>query len=437
MIAIDARWPHRQTLIQSGPVARSRGRDVDWRRLCSSLQVAFGYIKQMTTNLTQERSDFAQQRRARTRRFAYRAFQIIFLLHVYLAWRLLPDLPIGRELQLLAGLGLALSSLLIPFGTLGRVFFVNQIVIDRLTWAGGLSMGWASSLLVFTLMRDLAMLVLGLQVWRQESAVFVLGLSIIVTMIGFFNARRVAKVVHVSIPLHRLPTELVGFTIVQVSDLHVGSTIRRNYVQAIVGRVNELTPDVIVLTGDIVDGYVAQLAGEVEPLAGLRARHGSYLVTGNHEYYHGAAEWISAFRRLGLHPLLNQHVVLNHNGAEIVIAGINDFSANKSAHDHVSDPTAALAESPIGAPKIMLAHQPRSGPAAEAAGSDLQLSGHTHGGQFWPWNYFVRLQQPYVAGLYRLGAMWIYTIRGTGYWGPPKRFGTPSEITLITLSRAA
>jgi hypothetical protein len=313
---------------------------------------------------------------------------------------------------------------------------VNQVVIDRLTWAGALTMGWASSLLVFTIMRDVVMIVPNVGAWRQESAVVVLGLSIIVTMIGFFNARRVARVVHVTIPLDHLPSELEGFTIVQISDLHIGSTIRRKYVQAVVERVNKINPDVIALTGDIVDGYVAHLAGEAAPLAALRARHGAFLVTGNHEYYHGAEEWIIAFRGLGLHPLINSHVVLDHNGAHLVIAGINDFSANSSAHHHVSDPQAALLESPEGAPKILLAHQPRSAAAAEAAGCDLQLSGHTHGGQFWPWNHFVRLQQPYVAGLHRLGRMWVYTSRGTGYWGPPKRFGAPSEITLITLSQA-
>lgn len=411
-------------------------RNVDWRQLDPPTQVEIGHIKQMATDQVQGAPNFAQLRRAGTRRFTFRAFQIIFLLHLYLGWRLLPDLPIDRELQLLGGVGLALSSLLIPFGTLSRVFFVNQTVIDRLTWAGGLTMGWASSLLVFTIIRDFAMILLNLWTWKEESAVFVLGLSIIVTMVGFFNARRVAKVVHVTIPLDHLPSALEGFTIAQISDLHISSTIRRNYVQAVVERVNTLNPDVIALTGDTVDGYVAQLAGEAAPLAGLCARHGAYLVTGNHEYYNGADEWIATFRRLGLHPLMNAHVVLNHNGTNLVIAGINDFSANKSTHHHVSDPQAALFDSPEGVPRILLAHQPRSALAVEAAGSDLQLSGHTHGGQFWPWNYFVRLQQPYTAGLHRLGRMWVYTSRGTGYWGPPKRLGAPSEITLIKLSQA-
>jgi len=390
----------------------------------------------MATDQAQDTSDFAHRRRAGTRRFAIRAFQIIFLLHLYLAWRLLPDLPLDRPWQFLGGAGLVLSSLLIPFGTLSRVFFVNHTVIDRLTWAGGLTMGWASSLLVFTIIRDLAMLLPDLAGWKQESAVAVLGLATVVTMVGFFNARRVAKVVRVTIPLRHLPPALAGFTIAQVSDLHIGSTIRRGFVQAVVRRVNQLNPDVVALTGDIVDGYPAQLGDEAAPLAGLSARHGVYLVTGNHEYYHGADEWITTFRRLGLLPLLNEHVVLRHNGAELVIAGINDFSANNSPHGHVSDAKAALLESPEGAPKIMLAHQPRSAGQVEAASADLQLSGHTHGGQFWPWNFFVRLQQPYVAGLHRLGGMWVYTSRGTGYWGPPKRFGAPSEITLITLSQA-
>jgi len=390
----------------------------------------------MATDHVQDASDFAQLRRGSTRRFTFRAFQIIFLLHLYLGWRLLPDLPIDQGMQLLGGAGLALSSLLIPFGTLSRVFFQNQTVIDRLTWAGSLTMGWASSLLVFTIIRDFALLVFDLWTWKAESAVFVLGLTTIVTMIGFFNARRLAKVVYVTIPLDDLPAALDGFTIVQISDLHIGSTIRRDFVQPVVDRANKLNPDVIALTGDIVDGYVDQLAGEVAPLAGLRARHGVYLVTGNHEYYHGADAWIAAFRRLGLLPLMNEHAVLEHNGAALVVAGINDFSANNSTHHHVSDPRAALFECPDGAPKILLAHQPRSASAVQAAGADLQLSGHTHGGQFWPWNYFVRLQQPYIAGLHRLGRMWVYTSRGTGYWGPPKRFGAPSEITLITLSRA-
>lgn len=189
----------------------------------------------------------------------------------------------------------------------------------------------------------------------------------------------------------------------------------------------------MAITGDLVDGTVHDLAAHTEPLAGLRSRHGTYVVTGNHEYYSGAHAWIRELRRLGARVLLNEHVMLDHDGAALAVAGVTDYSAHHFDPAHRSDPHAALRGAPSAATKVLLAHQPRSAGSAHAAGYHLQLSGHTHGGQFWPWNFFVRLQQPFIAGLNRLGDMWIYINRGTGYWGPPMRFGIPSEITRITL----
>jgi predicted MPP superfamily phosphohydrolase len=142
---------------------------------------------------------------------------------------------------------------------------------------------------------------------------------------------------------------------------------------------------------------------------------------------------VAELRRLGLVPLMNEHVVLSHAGERIVVAGVTDWSAHHFEPGERSDPAAALAHAPPAALKLLLAHQPRSAFAAEPAGFDLQLSGHTHGGQFWPWNYFVRLQQPFTAGLRKLGRLWVYTSRGTGYWGPPKRLWAPSEITRLRL----
>ncbi|MFT3736800.1 MAG: hypothetical protein QM776_17615 [Rhodocyclaceae bacterium] len=185
-----------------------------------------------------------------------------------------------------------------------------------------------------------------------------------------------------------------------------------------------------------MDGRVSDLREHVSPLATLQARHGSYFVTGNHEYYSGAHEWIAELRRLGLRVLLNEHVQLDHDGAGIVLAGVTDYSAGAFDPAHRSDARAAIAGAPADVPRILLAHQPRSANAAAAAGFDLQLSGHTHGGQFWPWNLFVPLQQPFTAGLHRLQDLWIYVSRGTGYWGPPKRFGAPSEITCLRLVAA-
>jgi predicted MPP superfamily phosphohydrolase len=172
----------------------------------------------------------------------------------------------------------------------------------------------------------------------------------------------------------------------------------------------------------------------VAPLAGLRSRHGTFFVTGNHEYYSGAQAWIAELRRLEVKVLLNEHAVLRHEGKEVVVAGVTDHSAHDFDSGHRSDPAASVSGAPTGASlRLLLAHQPRSALAAVGLGFHLQLSGHTHGGQFWPWNHFVRLQQPFTAGLHRLRDLWVYTSRGTGYWGPPKRFGAPSEITHLRM----
>jgi len=298
---------------------------------------------------------------------------------------------------------------------------------------------------VLTLLRDLllvpALLLMtsaSLQKLQSFSAVLVLGLGTLATVAGFVAARRRARVIEVDVPVRDLPPALHGFSIAQISDLHVSTTIRRPYVDRVVDAVNALKPDVIALTGDFVDGPVRELAPHTAPLRRLSAPHGSFFVTGNHEYYSGAQAWTAEFRRLGLRVLLNEHALIEHKGAMLIIAGVTDLSAHHFDPAQRSDPRTALAGAPIGAAaKILLAHQPRSAPAAAEAGFDLQLSGHTHGGQFWPWNLFVRFQQPFTAGLNRLNALWVYVSRGTGYWGIPNRFGAPSEITRLRLVPAS
>lgn len=373
----------------------------------------------------------------RFRRFALRVLIIFAPAHLYVGWTLLPELPVNFSAQVLGGVLLVVSTFLIPYGTLARLFFRDPAVVDRLVWAGALTMGLLSSVLVFSLLRDIAMFVPGLRPWRAESALLVLALSVLITLAGFVNARRVAKVVRVTVPLDNLPDALEGLTIAQISDMHVGPTIKGDYVRRVVERVNALDPDIIAITGDVVDGTVEHLLEDTRPLSNLQARYGAYVVTGNHEYYSGADAWMDVFETLGVRPLRNEHVVIEHRGAKLVLGGVNDYSATIVTPEEGSDPVAALAGSPVEAHKILLAHQPRSAAAAAKAGFDLQLSGHTHGGQFWPWGHFVRMQQPFTAGLHKLGNLWVYTSRGTGYWGPPKRFCAPSEITLITLSRAA
>jgi len=376
-----------------------------------------------------------------------RMFLVLIILHAYIGARLLPDLPFGLAGLLVGGAWLVGSAVLIPFGWGARRAAAGGPPAWRM-WAGLLAMGAFSSLFVLTFLRDVALLgatlvhaafpgAIALDAVVHATAIAVPLLAVLLTAIGYANARRVAAVRRVDVPIDTLPDALHGFTIAQITDVHVGPTIRRDHVEAIVDVVNALDADLVAVTGDLVDGSVRQLAAHVAPLARLASRHGSYFVTGNHEYYSGVDAWVGELRRLGLRVLLNEHVVIEHEGDRIVVAGVTDPSAHHFDPAHRSDPHSALAGAPADAPlRLLLAHQPRSAFAAAAAGFHLQLSGHTHGGQFLPWNFFVRLQQPFTAGLRRLGALWVYTSRGTGYWGPPKRLGAPSEITCLRLVRA-
>lgn len=376
--------------------------------------------------------------------FFLRLLALGVLAHAYVGARLIPDADLAASASAAAILLLTLSCVLIPLGMLARSS-VHPPWADRIAWVGLIAMGLFSSLFVLTVLRDALLLALwsidlstGLGLpWaalRRLGALMVATLALTATLVGFYNARRRARVVTVDVPIDGLSADLDGFSIVQISDIHVGPTIKRRYVQAIVDAVNDLTPDLIAITGDVVDGSVAQLATQASPLGHLRAPFGVYLVTGNHEYYSGAAPWVAQFRRMGLRVLMNEHVVIHPAGLPMVVAGVTDYNADAFDPQQRSNPEAALAGAPTEAlPKILLAHQPRSAAAAAPLGYTLQLSGHTHGGQFFPWGFFVRLQQPFTAGLHRLDGMWIYVSRGTGYWGPPKRLGAPSEITRLRL----
>ena len=249
------------------------------------------------------------------------------------------------------------------------------------------------------------------------------------------SVRKPVEVRSVSVRLDRLPRAQDGFRIVQLTDIHVGPTIGRTFIDEIVARTNALAPDLIAITGDLVDGTVSQLAPAIEPLARLRAPHGVYFVTGNHEYFSNAEAWVSELNRLGIRVLRNERVSIDNGGVGFDLAGVDDPSAVH--YGGLSSKEAlgrALADRDPGRELVLLAHQPRTLLDADSFGVGLQLSGHTHGGQMWPFNFVVGLQQPFVAGLHRRGGAQIYVSRGTGYWGPPMRLGAPAEITEIRLA---
>jgi predicted MPP superfamily phosphohydrolase len=355
------------------------------------------------------------------------------LLHLYAGVRLLGHAELeARPLALACG-ALALLALA-PFGVLSAMRARRLPLATAVHWIGFTAIGLSSLLIVLVLAADL----LVVRSWGFDARAVsagILGGAVLLTALGTWRARR-PRVVRVTVPIAGLPQDLEGFRIVQLSDLHVGATIKGPFVRAVVDAVNALDPDVVALTGDVADGRVAALRAEVAPLADLRARYGKFFVSGNHDYYWDPVGWHREIERLGFSVLTNSHRLLERGRGRLLLAGVTDRSASHRVPGHESNPLAALAGAPESDVKVLLAHQPGSAFAARAAGFDLQLSGHTHGGQYFPVTLLVRLFQPFVAGLHRLEEMWLYVSRGTGYWGPPIRLGAPSEITQIELSRA-
>jgi len=247
---------------------------------------------------------------------------------------------------------------------------------------------------------------------------------------GAINVARGFDVRRVRVPLAKLPKSASGYSIVQITDMHVGPTIGRGFVEGVVRQTNALRPDMIVITGDLVDGSVEQLRELVEPLRDLRAKDGVFFVTGNHEYYSGADAWIAHITTLGIRVLRNERVDVR---GLFDLAGVDDSSSARMLPGHGQDVAKAMEGRDASRAVVLLAHQPKAVREARRAGVDLQLSGHVHGGQLIPFNWLARIDQPFIAGLYRLDETWVYVSTGTGYWGPPMRVGPGAEITRIEL----
>jgi predicted MPP superfamily phosphohydrolase len=252
---------------------------------------------------------------------------------------------------------------------------------------------------------------------------------------GYWEAMRVPRIRRVEVRLPRLGAGLDGTKLVLITDTHYGPLDRARWSAGVVRALNALEPDLVCHTGDIADGTPNQRHAQAEPLRDVRATLGRTYVTGNHEYFGDAPGWLDHMQELGWEPLHNRHIVVERDGARLVIAGVDDYTAASSGRPgHRADHAAALDGVEPHLPVILLAHQPKQIGAAVAAGVDLQLSGHTHGGQIWPFHLLVRTDQPVLHGLSRHGnRTQLYTSRGTGFWGPPLRVFAPSEISLLVL----
>ena len=312
---------------------------------------------------------------------------------------------------------------------------------DGASRAGDVLLGVAWVLFAWSLIGDVLRVALsaaGVAPSGRVVAVSVAAVSAVLLAWGFFEAMRVPRVKEVRVALPRLGAGLEGTRVVLLTDTHYGPIDRASWSRKVTQVVNTLDADIVCHTGDIADGTVTQRREQAAPLADIDARLARVYVTGNHEYFGDALGWLGHMRDLGWEPLHNHHIVVERGGDRLVLAGIDDATAHHSGHPgHRADLGAALTGADPSLPVLLLAHQPKQIPMAEAAGVDLQLSGHTHGGQIWPFNLLVRLDQPAVAGLTRrTERTQLYTSRGTGFWGPPFRIFAPSEITLLTLTRS-
>ena len=376
---------------------------------------------------------------------------ILAMSHAYLFWRIGHYLNLSpSERRILAAIlgGLALLALVslpltralphqaaslvawIVFPWLGILLIaITVMAIADLTWL--VIRWWPSPSLHDPERRRVVRLAVG---WTA------LGSAGVLSGFAGWRGMRPVSVKSLSIVLDRLPASLDGLKLVQITDIHVGPMIHGPWLERVVKAVNALNPDVIAVTGDLVDGSVAELSSHVAPLAGLSAPLGTYFVSGNHEYFSDADAWCAHLTGLGLRVLRNERTTLRRSDSSdgVDLAGVDDWHSHRYP-GHGADIAKALDGRDTSQAVILLAHQPAAIEEAALHGVDLQLSGHTHGGQIWPFNALVRLQQPYVEGLYRHTGSntQIYVSPGTGFWGPPMRLGTTAEITLITLRRGS
>lgn len=339
------------------------------------------------------------------------------------------------------------SALVAGVCSLGGVLLVAHPIVERAlrprwsrltAWPAYVWMGVTFYLLLGLWASDLLLALSGANGIGIERlrASLVGGVTAAIVPAAMHSALRTPRVRRLEIGLARWPAALDGYRIVQISDIHIGALLRRAFATRVVERCNALAPDLVAVTGDLVDGNVRQLASEVEPFRSLRARDGVFFVTGNHEYFSGAARWTEKLDELGMRVLANDSVSVGSGEARFRLAGVNDLSAGRGERGERHDLPRALEEWDRASPLVLLAHHPRTFEEASTEGVDLQLSGHTHGGQLWPFGFLVRLQTPRVGGLYRQGASQLYVSLGTGFWGPPMRVLAPSEVTEIVLRSA-
>ena len=367
---------------------------------------------------------------------------ITAIIALYVIWRFVRPLSVGRA----GKIGLGVLLLLIAEHHLVTRTFFGSMASPEVPGQVLVVLGWAFASLILLALLLLTRDLVGIVVWalRGRTGRVLLGgsrlgialglISTGLSAVGVWQAIRVPDVKTMEIVLPRLPAELDGLSIVQLTDLHASRLLQAPWLQAVVDKTNALKPDLIMITGDLVDGSPRARVDDVQPLKDLRARYGVFAIPGNHEYYVDYVHWLPAFEHLGLHMLLNEHVLITHNGRDLVLAGVTDKAAQPFKLPE-PDIIKALKGAPAGDPVILLSHRPGGALLNAGQGVDLQLSGHTHGGQILGPHLIAKwANEGFVSGLYAVAGMQLYVSNGTGLWnGFPVRLGRPSEITEIVL----
>lgn len=315
----------------------------------------------------------------------------------------------------------------------------DSTLFKVITWTGYTLMGFWSTFIMISLPVDVLHLLVSLFYKGQTFLdlyvnYFVFGLTITMTFIGLIQVLLGPKIVEVNVVVDNLASDLKNIKIAQISDLHIGPTIQSRYVERVVKKTNSLNADIIVITGDLVDAHTDSIQKHLSPLGKLKATHGIFYVTGNHEYYWGISALLPELKKLGITVLMNTNSVININGSKILIAGITDPVGASFSLEHKPDIIKARQSKDKTDLNILLAHRPDPFSQAQELGFDLQFSGHTHAGQFFPFSLLIPFAHKYYRGLNRPDKMWLYVNPGTGYWGPANRFGISSEITLVNLT---
>lgn len=381
-------------------------------------------------------------------------------LTAYLGWRIILPISTSLKRRLLAWLLLGVVLVGQRIVWMARRNGMDPNLLDPLDWFGFITLGFISFIIVFLVARDAVILTRRfVRMFKKKDPSqrkiffkhvdpqrrrFLINASNACIMVGaapltaysIYEARRMPDIVRIDHDIPNLHPDLNGLTVAQMSDTHIGPTIKGDWLAKCVDMVNGLKPDMVVHTGDLVDGHTVWLKPDVAPLADIKAPLGRFFCTGNHEYYSGVHEWLREIKRLGFTPLNNEHTLITRGAGRLLVAGVTDLGSHRIEPEHVSDPTKAIMGAPEHDYSLLLAHRPTSIYQAASAGYNLQISGHTHGGQFFPWTYVIKYIQPYVRGLYTVKDTRLYVNVGTGYWGPPLRLGAPPEITLHTLKRA-